>query len=75
MDSRQLLLEIWRMASKFYDIEWMKYNTIRRTYLLWFAKRTALIYARYARRKLLRWGRLRDIEDFFEEDLRNSPTI
>ncbi|MCL7412925.1 MAG: B12-binding domain-containing radical SAM protein [ANME-2 cluster archaeon] len=71
MDSRQLQLEIWRMASRFYDIEWMKYNTIRRTYPLWFAKRTARIYARYTRRKLLRWGKLRDSDDFFEEDLRN----
>jgi hypothetical protein len=68
MDSHQFQFEMWRMASRFYDPEWMKYNTIRRTYPLWFANRTALIYARYARRKLLRWGKLMDIDNFFEED-------
>ena len=68
MSSKEIQFETWKMAGQFYDSNWMKHTTIRKTYPLWFAKKTAVLFLKYARRRLLRLFGIQDIDDFFKED-------
>ncbi len=59
----------WEMNARYYDLEWMRYNKVKRIYPKWFAREVARLAPFYARRKLdLALGR-RTVRDFFQEDL------
>jgi radical SAM superfamily enzyme YgiQ (UPF0313 family) len=62
----------WQMNARYYDLEWMRYNKVRKLYPKWFAREVARLAPFYARRKLdLALGR-RTVRDFFQEDLESG---
>ncbi|MDD4651849.1 MAG: radical SAM protein [Methanothrix sp.] len=59
----------WQMNARYYDLEWMRYNKVKKLYPKWFAREIRRLAPFYARRKLdLALGR-RTVRDFFLEDL------
>lgn len=59
----------WQMNARYYDLEWLRYNKVRKLYPKWFAREMKRLAPFYARRKLdLALGR-RTVRDFFQEDL------
>jgi radical SAM superfamily enzyme YgiQ (UPF0313 family) len=59
----------WQMNARYYDLEWLRYNKVRKLYPRWFAGEVRRLAPFYARRKLdLALGR-RTPQDFFREDL------
>ncbi|MGV8175170.1 MAG: B12-binding domain-containing radical SAM protein [Methanothrix sp.] len=59
----------WQMNARYYDLEWLRYNKVKRLYPKWFAREIKRLAPFYARRKLdLALGR-RTERDFFQEDL------
>ena len=59
----------WQMNARYYDLEWLRYNKVKRIYPKWFANEIRRLTPFYARRKLdLALGR-RTPRDFFQEDL------
>lgn len=62
----------WQMNARYYDLEWMRYNKVKKLYPKWFAREVARLAPFYARRKLdLALGR-RSVRDFFLEDLKSG---
>ncbi len=59
----------WQMNARYYDLEWLRYNKVKKIYPKWFAREMRRLAPFYARRKLdLALGR-RTPRDFFLEDL------
>ncbi len=59
----------WQMNARYYDLEWLRYNKVKKLYPRWFASEIRRLVPFYARRKLaLALGR-RTPRDFFQEDL------
>ncbi|MGV8126271.1 MAG: B12-binding domain-containing radical SAM protein [Methanothrix sp.] len=59
----------WQMNARYYDLEWLRYNKVKKIYPKWFAREMKRLAPFYARRKLdLALGR-RTARDFFQEDL------
>ena len=59
----------WQMNARYYDLEWFRYNKVKRLYPRWFANEVKRLAPFYARRKMdLALGR-RTPKDFFKEDL------
>jgi radical SAM superfamily enzyme YgiQ (UPF0313 family) len=59
----------WQMNARYYDLEWLRYNKVKKLYPKWFAGEMRRLAPFYAKRKLdLALGR-RTARDFFREDL------
>ena len=59
----------WQMNARYYDLEWFRFNKVKKLYPRWFANEVRRLAPFYARRKLdLALGR-RTPRDFFQEDL------
>jgi radical SAM superfamily enzyme YgiQ (UPF0313 family) len=59
----------WQMNARYYNLDWFRYNKVKRIYPRWFANEVRRLAPFYARRKLdLALGR-RTPRDFFREDL------
>jgi radical SAM superfamily enzyme YgiQ (UPF0313 family) len=59
----------WQMNARYYDLEWFRYNKVKRLYPRWFANEVRRLAPFYAKRKMdLALGR-RTPKDFFREDL------
>ncbi|MBN1324125.1 MAG: B12-binding domain-containing radical SAM protein [Methanotrichaceae archaeon] len=59
----------WEMNARYYDLDWMRFNKVKRIYPGWFALEMLRIAPGYAGRKLaLRLG-IRRPGDYFREDL------
>jgi anaerobic magnesium-protoporphyrin IX monomethyl ester cyclase len=59
----------WQMNARYYNLEWLRYNKVKRLYPKWFAREIRRLAPFYAKRKLdLALGR-RTVRDFFQEDL------
>lgn len=59
----------WQMNARYYNLDWFRYNKVKRLYPRWFANEVRRLAPFYARRKLdLALGR-RTPRDFFQEDL------
>jgi anaerobic magnesium-protoporphyrin IX monomethyl ester cyclase len=62
----------WEMNAKYYDLEWFRYNKVKRIYPRWFAGEIRRLAPFYARRRMeLAMGR-RTPKDFFREDLESG---
>ncbi|RQW81632.1 MAG: radical SAM protein [Methanothrix sp.] len=63
---------VWQMNARYYDMEWLRYNKVKRLYPRWFAREMGRLAPFYARRKMdLLLGR-RTRQDFFREDLESG---
>ncbi|HOT07066.1 MAG: Radical SAM superfamily protein [Methanosaeta sp. PtaB.Bin039] len=69
LTAREVQYVTWEMNAKYYDLEWLRYNKVKRLYPRWFAREAIRLAPFYARRKLLLTLGLRSREDFFLEDL------
>ncbi|MDD2834815.1 MAG: radical SAM protein [Methanothrix sp.] len=59
----------WQMNARYYDLQWLRYNKVKKLYPKWFAGEMRRLAPFYAKRKLdLALGR-RTARDFFREDL------
>jgi radical SAM superfamily enzyme YgiQ (UPF0313 family) len=59
----------WQMNARYYNLEWLRYNKVKKLYPKWFAREAGRLAPFYAKRKLdLALGR-RTPRDFFQEDL------
>ncbi len=62
----------WQMNARYYDLDWFRYNKVKRLYPGWFAREVQRLAPFYARRKLdLALGR-KTPRDFFQEDLQSG---
>jgi hypothetical protein len=62
----------WEMNARYYDLEWIRYNKVKRIYPKWFAGEIRRLLPFYARRKLeLAMGKKMP-RDFFQEDLESG---
>jgi radical SAM superfamily enzyme YgiQ (UPF0313 family) len=62
----------WQMNARYYDLEWLGYNKVKRLYFRWFINEIRRLAPFYAKRKLdLALGR-RTTRDFFREDLESG---
>jgi len=62
----------WQMNARYYDLEWFRFNKVKRLYPKWFANEVRRLAPFYARRKLdLALGR-KTARDFFQEDLQSG---
>ena len=69
LSEEQVAYITWQMNARYYDLEWLRYNKVRKLYSRWFAGEIRRLAPFYARRKLdLALGR-RTPQDFFREDL------
>jgi anaerobic magnesium-protoporphyrin IX monomethyl ester cyclase len=69
LSSEEVQFITWQMNARYYDLEWLRYNKVRKLYPRWFIREMKRLAPFYARRKLdLALGR-RTAEDFFREDL------
>jgi anaerobic magnesium-protoporphyrin IX monomethyl ester cyclase len=69
LSEEQVAYITWQMNARYYDLEWLRYNKVRKLYSRWFAGEVRRLAPFYARRKLdLALGR-RTPQDFFREDL------
>jgi len=62
----------WVMNARYYDLEWFRYNKVKRLYPKWFLKETLRLGPFYAKRKLALALGLRKPRDFFREDLESG---
>ncbi|MHC1687102.1 MAG: radical SAM protein [Methanothrix sp.] len=63
---------VWQMNARYYDLEWLRYNKVKRLYPRWFAREMRRLAPFYAKRKMdLMLGR-RSRQDFFREDLESG---
>ncbi|OPY49258.1 MAG: Radical SAM superfamily protein [Methanosaeta sp. PtaU1.Bin060] len=62
----------WEMNARYYDLEWMRYNKVKRLYPGWFAKEMLRLVPFYARRRAALAAGTRTREDFFREDLESG---
>lgn len=72
LNAREIQMEVWEMATKFYDFEWGRYNKIRKLYPGWFWGRVLELAPRYFSRKILTSLKLKKRETYFEEDLKRN---
>ncbi|MEM2934687.1 MAG: radical SAM protein [Methanocellales archaeon] len=72
LSARQIQMEVWEMATKFYNFDWVRYNKIKKIYPKWFLVKAFRLAPRYMARKLLTSLKLKTKEDFFEKDLRDN---
>lgn len=68
----ELQYEVWKMAAKYYDINWVRWNNIKDLYPRWFWKKFIEVSFRYIWRRVLRALRLRDFKDFYKTDMRTG---
>jgi len=62
----------WEMNAKYYDLDWFRYNKVKKIYPKWFAREVMRLTPFYAKRKLaLATGKSKP-EDFFREDLESG---
>lgn len=62
----------WEMNARYYDLDWIRYNKVKKIYLKWFAGEIKRLVPFYAKRKLdLATGR-KTPRDFFQEDLESG---
>jgi radical SAM superfamily enzyme YgiQ (UPF0313 family) len=65
----------WQMNARYYDLDWFRYNKVKRLYPKWFFLETLRLAPFYAKRKLaLRLG-LRNKKDLFQEDLESGGEL
>jgi radical SAM superfamily enzyme YgiQ (UPF0313 family) len=65
----------WQMNARYYDLDWFRYNKVKRLYPKWFILETLRLAPFYAKRKLaLRLG-LRKKKDLFREDLESGGEL
>ena len=65
----------WQMNARYYDLDWFRYNKVKRLYPGWFFQETLRLAPFYAKRKLaLRLG-LRKKKDLFQEDLESGGEL
>jgi radical SAM superfamily enzyme YgiQ (UPF0313 family) len=65
----------WQMNARYYDLDWFRYNKVKRLYPKWFLLETLRLAPFYAKRKLaLRLG-LRKKKDLFREDLESGGEL
>ncbi|VVB71869.1 Radical SAM superfamily protein [uncultured archaeon] len=62
----------WQMNARYYDLDWMRYNKVKRLYPRWFVNEILRLAPFYARRKLDLALRRRTTRDFFREDLESG---
>jgi anaerobic magnesium-protoporphyrin IX monomethyl ester cyclase len=62
----------WEMNAKYFDLEWFKFNKVKRLYPRWFLKETLRLVPFYAKRKLALLLRLKTPRDYFREDLKSG---
>ncbi|NPV61348.1 MAG: B12-binding domain-containing radical SAM protein [Methanotrichaceae archaeon] len=62
----------WEMNARYYDLEWMRYNKVKRIYPRWFANEIRRLAPFYAKRKLDMALGKRTPKDFFREDLESG---
>jgi len=59
----------WEMNARYYDLEWLGYNKVKRLYPKWFVREMLRLAPFYARRKLALALGKSTREDFFCEDM------
>lgn len=59
----------WQMNARYYNLDWLRYNKVKRLYPRWFAGEMLRLIPFYARRKIALMLRMRTRRDFFREDL------
>lgn len=59
----------WQMNARYYNLDWLRYNKVKRLYPKWFAAEMLRLIPFYARRKIALALRMRTRRDFFREDL------
>ena len=69
---QQLHEKIVDMNARYYDLDWIRYNKVKKIYPKWFAGEIKRLVPFYAKRKLdLATGR-KTPRDFFQEDLESG---
>jgi radical SAM superfamily enzyme YgiQ (UPF0313 family) len=72
LSEEQVQYITWQMNARYYDLEWLRYNKVKKIYPKWFAREMKRLAPFYARRKMdLLLGR-RTARDFFQEDLESG---
>ena len=59
----------WEMNARYYNLEWFRYNKIKRLYPKWFLRESLRLLPFYAKRKLGLILKLKTPMDYFKEDL------
>ena len=62
----------WEMNARYYNLEWLRYNKIKKLYPRWFLKESLRLLPFYAKRKLGLFLKLKTPRDYFKEDLRRG---
>ena len=65
----------WQMNARYYDLNWFRYNKVKRLYPKWFIRETLRLMPFYAKRKMALLLRLRKPKDFFKEDLESGGEL
>ncbi len=65
----------WQMNARYYDLDWFRYNKVKRLYPRWFIMETLRLAPFYAKRKLALLLGLRKKKDLFREDLENGGEL
>jgi anaerobic magnesium-protoporphyrin IX monomethyl ester cyclase len=65
----------WEMNARYYDLEWFRYNKVKRLYPKWFLMETLRLAPLYAKRKIELALGLRSRKDFFREDLESGGEL
>lgn len=62
----------WEMNARYYNLEWFRYNKVKRLYPKWFIRETLRLAPFYAKRKMALMLGMRKPKDFFREDLESG---
>ena len=65
----------WQMNARYYDLDWFRYNKVKRLYPRWFIRETLRLVPFYAKRKMALALGLRKSKDFFKEDLESGGEL
>ncbi|MFB3765544.1 MAG: radical SAM protein [Methanotrichaceae archaeon] len=65
----------WEMNARYYDLEWFRYNKVKRLYPKWFIRETLRLMPFYAKRKIALALKLRSKKDLFREDLESGGEL
>ena len=65
----------WQMNARYYDLDWFRYNKVKRLYPKWFIRETLRLAPFYAKRKMALALGLRKSKDFFKEDLESGGEL
>ena len=65
----------WQMNARYYDLDWFRYNKVKRLYPKWFIRETLRLVPFYAKRKMALALGLRKSKDFFKEDLESGGEL